>query len=118
MKKIAEIEKAEKNETLEQLNINWTFYRAYEVTQRRENKYLDFHDVIWDREIDEVFENLQRFGIKTFTISNSSSGLQRTLAAFCEKGCKIAGIVKVNGCKSWRADGFELENAIKMQMPR
>ena len=118
MKKIAEIEKAEKNETIEELNINYTFCRAYTITKRRENKYLDFHDVIWDREIDEIFENLQRFGIKTFTISNSSSGLQRTLAAFCEKGCKIAGIVKVNGCNSWRSEGFEIENAIKMQMPR
>lgn len=118
MKKIAEIENAKKNDALKELNISYKFYWAYEETKERKNQYLDFSDIIWDKEFDAIFADLKRYGIKTFTVSNTSTGLMDDLAAFCERGCKVAGMVKVNGLKNWHDDGFEQKNAIKLQMPR
>ncbi len=118
MKKIAEIENAVKNGTQEELNITHTFYWAYWTAKERKNQYLDFNDIIWSKDVDAIFADLKRYGIKTFTISNKSTGLMGTLADFCERGCKVTGMVKINGCKNWQADGFEQNNAIKLTMPR
>lgn len=118
MKKIAEIENAMKNETVKDLNISYNFYWAYIETKERKNKYLNISTGIWSKDIDAIFADLKRYGIKTFTISNSSTILMEDLAAFCERGCKVTGMLKVNKCKAWSGDGFEQENAIKLQMPR
>lgn len=118
MKKIAEIENAYKAGTVEELNISHKFYWAYWEARERKNQHINFSDIIWDKEFDAIFADLKRYGIKTFTISNTSTGLMDDLAAFCEKGCKISGMVKVNGLKNWHDDGFEQKNAIKLQMPR
>lgn len=118
MKKIAEIEKAVKNETQEELNISHTFYWAYWTARERKNQHLDFNDVIWSKDVDAIFADLKRYGIKTFTISDKSTGLMGTLAEFCERGCKVTGMVKINGFKKILDDGFEQNNAIKLQMPR
>ena len=118
MKKITEIEKAVKNGTQEELNLSYNFYWAYWESRERKNKYLNINTHIWSKDIDAVFSDLQRYGIKTFTVSDNSTGLMGTLAEFCERGCKVTGMVKVNGLKSFRNDGFEVENAIKLQMPR
>lgn len=118
MKKIAEIENAYKADTVDKLNITNTFYWAYWTARERKNKHLDFNEIIWSKEVDAIFADLKRYGIKTFTISNTSTGMMGTLADFCERGCKVTGMVKVNGCKIWRMDGFEQKNAIKLQMPR
>lgn len=118
MKKIVEIEKAIKNETVAELNINNTFYWAYSETQERKNQYLNFNDIIWSDDIDAIMADLKRYGIKTFTISNASTGLRDNLADFCERGCKIAGMVKVKTYKCYSSDKYKIENAIKLQMPR
>ena len=121
MKKIAEIENAYKAGTVKEMNIHYTFYRAYCETKERKNQYLNFRSHFWSSEVDAIFADLKRFGIKTFTISNTSTGLMENLADFCERGCKITGMVKINGCESMN-DKFEIvveqENAIKLQMPR
>ena len=40
MKKIAEIENAKKNDALNELNISYKFYWAYEETKERKNKHV------------------------------------------------------------------------------
>lgn len=118
MKKIAEIENAAKTQTVAELNISHTFYWAYWEAKERKNQYINFNSIIWSKEIDAIFADLKRYGIKIFTISCASTALMQNLADFCERGCKIAGMVKINGCKDWRTDGFEQNNAIQLKMPR
>lgn len=114
MKLIAEIEKAEKNGTLAEIGISNNFYWAYKRAVECDLKYIDFDGILWDRDIDLVMNDLKRYGIKTFTISNTSTGLMGNLTAFCERGCKISGMVTV---KKYRHDD-EVKSAIKLQMPR
>lgn len=118
MKKIAEIENAYKAGTLEELNISHGFYWGYWETRERKNKHLNISSSIWSKEVDGIMADLKRYGIKTFTISNASTALMENLADFCERGCKVTGMVKINGHQSWKDDGFEVENAVKLQMPR
>ena len=92
-------------ETLEQLreanaryadtNINQTFGQAYFSAQRNGNDLLDFHEAIWENDIDQILENCREFGITEFTISSTYSGLIETLAEFDKKGCKMMGLTEV-----------------------
>lgn len=121
MKKISEIENAYKAGTANGLGITNTFYWAYWEAKERKNQTIDFKDHIWGREIDAVFADLNRFGIKTFTVSATSTGLMETLAAFCERGCKVTGMVQINGKEGWNENFetiIEQRSAIKLQMPR
>ena len=119
MRKIAEIENAYQAGTVKELNISYTFYRAYCEAKERKNQHINFRIV--DDGVDAIMADLKRYGIKTFTINNTSTGLMENLAGFCERGCKITGMVKINGCESMN-DKFELiveqEDAIQMQMPQ
>jgi hypothetical protein len=116
MRKIAEIE----NGTLNVHN-SYSLYWAYQETQERKNQYLDFSEYIRNDEIDVVFSDLKRCGIKTFTVSSNNSGVMENLAAFTERGCKIAGMVVINGRKRFGEhfeDVIEQRNAILVKMPR
>lgn len=119
MKKIAEIENAYKADKIKELNISYTFYRAYCEAKERKNQHINFRN--WNDEVDAIMADLKRHGIKTFTISNESTGLMGALADFCARGCKIIGMVKINGRESMN-DKFEIfieqENAIELKMPR
>ena len=121
MKKITEIEEAMRADKVSELGISHTFYWAYIYAKDRENKYIDFNDMVWRKEVDAVMADLKRYGIKTFTVSDASKSLNETLASFCDRGCKLVKMVKINGGKTF-TDNFEEEfqvlNAIQLKMPR
>lgn len=97
MKKITAFETAKKTKAnLKEAGINSTLYWAYEESKDAERKYIDFSEVIWERDIEEIAKCLLKNGIHEFTISSTFSGLITTLAEFEKHGFKIAGLTQVN----------------------
>ncbi len=118
MKKIEILEKAAENGTsYKDINVNSTFGAAYFYSKEAGNELINFAEVIWDYDIDEIIENCQRFGIKEFTISSTFSSLILTIAEFEKKGCKLQGLVEINSRHDdWKAC-FEGKPSVKERIP-
>ena len=96
MKKIERLEQAkQQNANLKEWGINRTFYWAYRISVYVNNETIDFDDVIWDNDVEEIIKHCKEFRIKTITISSNFSGAIRILGMFEENGCKIIGMKKV-----------------------
>ena len=78
------------------INVNPTFGAAYFYSQEAGNDLINFGEVIWDYDIDEILENCRRFGITEFTISSTFSSLIVTIAELQKKGCKLEGLIEIN----------------------
>lgn len=65
MKEIRTFEAAiEQNATsLEELNINATLFWAYRTSKETGNELIDFNEVIWDYDIEEIAQTLRANGI-------------------------------------------------------
>ncbi len=97
MKEIEIFEKAKTSDKkLSELGINSTIYWAYWRTQEARNCLLDFSEVIWDRDIEEIVNFCHENKIRSFTISSTFSSLTETLWEFKKLGCEIAGMKEVN----------------------
>ena len=78
------------------IDVNPRFGEAYFYSLDAGNDLINFGEVIWDYDIDQIIENCRRFGIKEFTISSTFSSLIETLAEFQKHGFKMAGLTEVN----------------------
>ena len=97
MKRIEFLEQMrEQEKKYSETQVNMTFGQAYFAARRNDNNLLDFNEVIWEKDIDQITENLAEFGIREFTISSTYSGMIETIAEFDKRGWKIAGITEVN----------------------
>lgn len=98
MKRIKLFERAIKEEadSLANYGINGTLFWAYRNSIDAENDKIDFGEVIWEREIEEIAEFLKANEIYEFTISSTFSSLITTLAEFEKHGFKMAGLTEVN----------------------
>ena len=86
------------------INVNPTFGAAYFYSQEAGNDLINFGEVIWDYDIDEILENCRRFGIESFTISSTFSSLIITIAEFEKRGCKLEGLIEINSrYEDWKA---------------
>ena len=111
IKKIEILDKARENGTrYSEIGINSTFGAAYFYSMEAGNDLINFDEVIWDRDIDEILENCRRFGIEGFTISSTFSSLITTIAEFQKRGCKLEGLIEINSrFDDWKA-GLEGES--------
>lgn len=83
---------------------NMRFGDAYFYSLEAGNDLINFGDVIWDYDIDEILENCRRFGIERFTISSTFSSLIITIAEFQKRGCKLEGLIEINSrFDDWKA---------------
>ena len=97
MKRIEDLDKAAEVGTKYcDINVNPTFGAAYFYSQEAGNDLINFGEVIWDYDIDEILENCRRFGITEFTISSTFSSLIVTIAELQKKGCKLEGLIEIN----------------------
>lgn len=98
MKKIELFERAiaEQAGSLKDYGINGTLFWAYRTSIEAENDKIDFGEVIWEHEIEEIATALKENEIHEFTISSTFSSLITTLAEFEKYGFKIAGLTEVN----------------------
>ena len=118
MKKIEILEKATENGTsYKDINVNSTFGAAYFYSVEAGNDLINFAEVIWYYDIDEIIENCQRFGITEFTISSTFSSFILTIAEFEKKGCKLQGLVEINSRHDdWKAC-LEGKPSVKERIP-
>lgn len=84
--------RANSNET----EINPTLLFAYKDSKKAKNELIDFHETVWDNEIEQIVANLKQVGVEEFTISSTSTNLLRTIATFERFGYKTAGMTEVN----------------------
>ena len=105
MKRIEILEEAAtKGTKYSEIDVNPTFGAAYFYSQDAGNDLINFSEVIWDYDIDEILENCRRFEITEFTISSTFSSLIITLAEFEKRGCKLQGLVEINSRHDdWKA---------------
>ncbi len=103
--RIEELDKAaEIGAKYQDVGINPTFGAAYFYSRTAGNRLINFAEVIWDRDIDEIIENCRRYGIKDFTISSTFSGLLETIAEFEKRGCRMVRLIEINSnIEDWKA---------------
>lgn len=82
---------AEKTNSSEE-NINIRLFWAYKHSLEAGNDLINFYDIIWERNIEGIVENLNYYKINEFSISSNFSGLITILAAFDKYGFTMAGI--------------------------
>ena len=98
MKKIKLFEDAIRNKcgNLKEAGINGTMFWAYRNSKEAGNELIDFNEVIWDYDVEEIVKTCRENGVEQFTISSTFSGLIRTLAEFEKHDCKVGGLTQVN----------------------
>jgi hypothetical protein len=97
MKRIEILDNAEANGIrYSEIGVNSTFGAAYFYSLEAGNELINFGEVIWAYDIDEILENCRRFGIESFTISSTFSSLILTIAEFQKRGCKLEGLIEIN----------------------
>ena len=118
MKKIEFLEQMKEQGTYyKDTDINQTFGQAYFSAQRTGNELLDFNEVIWENDIDQILENCRRFGITEFTVSSTYSGMIETIAELDKKGCKLAGLTEVKApYTDFMTNEPKIVPAFRMQM--
>ena len=117
MKEIRTFEEAIKQNarSLKDLGIHGTLFRAYRTSKETGNELIDFNEVIWDYDIEEIAQTLKANGITEFTISSTFSSLIETLAAFEKHGISMAGLTTVKTrYTDWKTGEHALIPAIKM----
>lgn len=97
MKDIEKFEEAIRNEVkdLKAEGINRTMFWAYRDTKDTGAADLNFHEVIWEEDIEPIVKTCREEGIEQITISSTFSGLTETLWKLTEHGCTIVGMKKV-----------------------
>lgn len=117
MKEIKSFEEAIINKVgnLEDVGINPTMFWAYRKSKEAGNELIDFNDVIWGNDVEEIVKTCRENDIREFTISCQFSSLISTLAEFEKLGCKMFGLMQVNApYKEFMSDKQAVIPAIKM----
>ncbi len=117
MKKIELFERAiaEQAGSLKDLGINQTLFWAYRNSIAAGNEEINFEDVIWDYDIEEITKTLKENGISEFTISSTFSSLIPTLAEFAKHGFQMAGLTEVKAkYTDWQTGKPAVIPAIRM----
>ena len=83
-------------------DMNATMYWAYRESQETNNKHLNFYDIIWNNDVEQIVRICKANGIKEFSISSSCSGLIDCLALFEKFGCKVCGLTEANDRRNMR----------------
>ena len=86
----------------------WKVYRLFESAQERGNEHIDLHEVIWDKDVPALIDNLRKVGIQKFTFSSTWSSTVETAWLFLQNGCKLEGMAEINGTsKAFMSEEYE-----------
>ena len=77
----------------------------YRDAKSRKNSFIDFDNCPSENEIPALVDALKKCGVRHITISSRWSSMIEKTWTFCQAGCKIEGMVKING----RGRRFEVE---------
>lgn len=95
---------------------NYEVYRAYHKSKEAGKDLIDFNELIWPNEIEEIVNILKARNIKEFTISCRSTNMIDCLVIFEKFNCKMNGFAHMK--TDWkRIDGSqETITALKMRL--
>lgn len=79
-------------------------YRDYKDARDKGNTYLDFHDVIWDKDASALIECMRENGIERFTFSSGWSSAVETAWIFKQHGCILEDLIQINGDRNFFKD--------------
>lgn len=120
MKRIARIDeairraKAGERISLEEAGINATLFSAYKSSKNRELDEIDFNDVIWNYDVEDIVKELREAGCETFTISSTFSSLLETIWEFEQLGCRMDGLTQIEQeYENFNMDTMKSEPALK-----
>lgn len=113
MKRIETFEKANR-ENFKEFGLNIKVLSAYWASVESEKDMIDFNDVIWDNEVEEIVNCLNEYGIEEFSISSTFSSLIQTLALFDKFGFKLDSIIHINTGYDIFKEQETFEPAIRM----
>ena len=118
MKKIEKLEQVKKqNANLEKWGINHKFYNAYTKSANERYETINFDDIIWEEDVEEIIKNCKEFGIKTITISYTFSILFKILGMFQDNGCKVVCIKKIlSQFTNFKTDEYDLIDAVEIEI--
>lgn len=119
MQKVDGLEKIINEKAFENCGINCNVIRAYCRSLRCNLEALDFNDIIWEREIPEILQNLKELGIKSFTVSDQSTALMETLHQFMKAGCNLTGYTEVQASEYpefGTTNEYKMKPALKLQI--
>ena len=71
-------------------------YSFYSEAQERKNEYIDLHEVIWNREVEELISCFRKYGVEKFTFSSKWSSAVEVAWLFIENGCSLEGMKEIN----------------------
>lgn len=71
-------------------------YDLYKLARDAGNEYIDFHDVIWDKDVPAKIASLRELGIEMFTFSSKWSSTVETAWLFLQNGCTLEGLIQIN----------------------
>lgn len=98
MKEIKLFEKAIKQniKNLKEFGINRALFFAYITSKENGNELINFNNVIWDFDVEEIAQTLKANDIAEFTISNAAfSNFIEILAVFEKHGIIMAGLTTI-----------------------
>ena len=93
IKKYDEIIEKQDKEELKKVNV--AVFRAYNALKETKNSMLDFAETYYMEGIKEITEELKKFGIENFTVSEASTALMSELEEFEKFGFKVQGLTQV-----------------------
>lgn len=96
--------------------IGWKIYKAYEKARDLDNEVLDFHSIIWERDVEPLVACMKKNGIKAFTYSCPAPDAVETLWLFQQAGCTIGDLIEVNFNESLTGKGYEKGHAFKISI--
>ena len=91
-----------------------TLYWAYRRSKENGLDEVDFSEVIWEKDVEGIVNQLRKAGHETFTISSTFSSLLETIWEFEKHGCKMEGLKQVRqGYDNFNAETMKMEPAYK-----
>lgn len=75
--------------------------KAYRLWYWNERDELNFDDFVWESEAKDFIDTLRAAGVKTFTMTNTSTALMENMHWFVENGCTLMGLCEVEPTDPW-----------------
>ena len=71
-------------------------YRGYESSKENENEYIDFSDILQEKDVEKIVEILRQEKIKYFTYSSKCTNVIEISMLLKNHGCEIEDVIKIN----------------------
>lgn len=102
-----------REEELEEIGIDYRFYRAYKNTQKLNLEFLNIDNIGFIGNLEKTMDNIERFKIIEFTVSDQSINLMKAMEIFQKRLYLPTQITKIKtGRTHWNFEEDRQEEEI------